>query len=148
MNEAFPDRITIVEYRNLLASGTSVKPKRRKSPEEDLHRACFEWTGLMQPRHPILRWMIHVPNGGKRPKGEAGKLKAMGAKKGVPDLILPRIYRGWSGFASELKSDTGRVSDDQEEWLEAFREDGYLTCVCRSIEHYQREVMRFLKGKS
>lgn len=124
---------------------SGLRPKKRRlSPEEDLHRVCFGWIGLMQQQYPILKWMMHVPNGGKRPRGEAGKLKAMGAKPGVPDLLLPRKYGVWLGLAVELKSAVGRLSVDQEDWLDAFEEDGYLTAVCRTFEDFQSVVFRYL----
>lgn len=78
----------------------------------------------------------HVPNGGKRSKGEAGKLKALGVKPGYPDLTLPRKYGQWSGLAIELKSPTGRVSPEQQEWLDAFKADGYLVGVSRTLEEF------------
>lgn len=145
---ALPDRLSVKDYRALLAAGTPAKVARRKNPEEDLHRACFAWVGLVTPRHPLLRWMVHVPNGGKRPRGEAGKLKAMGAKPGVPDLMLPRRCGDWAGVAIELKSPTGRVSDDQQEWLSALDEEGYLTAVCRTLDEFQSVVGIFLSGRA
>ena len=55
-----PDHVPAAQYLALLASGqlggrpaTCAKP--RNSPEEDLHRICFEWIELMQPKYPILR---------------------------------------------------------------------------------------------
>lgn len=56
--------------------------------------SCVEWIDLMLPLYPVLEWIIHVPNGGKLPRGLAGKLKAMGVKKGVPDILLPLPYKG------------------------------------------------------
>lgn len=138
----------MTEYRGLVASGIAAKPKRRQSPEEDLHRICFEWVTLLSSRYPILRWMAHYPAGGKRPRGEAGKLRALGTKPGVPDLMVFRPYRGWTGLAVELKSATGTVSDNQQEWLSALKEDGYLTAVCRSLDEFQAVVMKFLEGHS
>lgn len=144
MNAPGPERMSLEQYRAIVAGGVMAKPKRRASPEEDLHRACFEWVGLVTPRYRILRWLVHYPAGGKRPKGEAGKLKAMGAKPGVPDLVLPRRHGQWAGLAVELKAATGRLSDDQREWLLALGEEGYLTAVCRTLEEFQAVMMRFL----
>lgn len=64
----------------MLASGTVAKPPKRAHPKEDLHRACFDLVGKLSGRYPILKWLVRYPAGGKRPKGEAGMLKAMGAK--------------------------------------------------------------------
>jgi hypothetical protein len=90
--------------------------------------------------------MVHYPAGGKRPKGEAGKLKAMGTKPGVPDLILPRSCGQWRGFAVELKSPTGRVSPDQQEWLNSLAEEGYTTSVCRTLSEFQLTLNQYLEG--
>lgn len=141
------DSIDLTAYRKLLAEGANPRVRRRAHPEEDLQRACFDWLGLIAPKNPILRWAFHYPAGGKRPKGEAGKLKAMGTKPGVPDVMLPRPWLGWQGLAIELKSATGTVSDDQWDWLHALEADGYLTAVCRTLEEFQAVVMRFLVGR-
>ena len=119
---------------------------KRASPEEDLHRACMEWVVLSSAKHPILRWMIHVPNGGKRPRGEAGKLKALGTKPGYPDLTLPRRHKHWAGLAIELKSTEGRLSKDQKEWLDAFEKDGWLVAVCRTLDEFIATIMAYLDG--
>lgn len=140
--------MSVSDYRALLSSGATVKVKRRNTPEEDLHRAAFTWIGLMTPRHRILRFFFHTPNGGKRPKGEAGKLRAMGQKPGVPDLLLPRRRGIYTGLAVELKSATGRLSDDQREWLSALEEEGYLTAVCRDLDAVQAVVSKYLGGKA
>lgn len=38
---------------------------------------------------PELRWLHAIPNGGYRDKITAGKLKAEGVKRGIPDIFLP-----------------------------------------------------------
>lgn len=79
------ESISLSQFKQLVASGKCQTIKvRRQTPEENLHVACLQWVLLEQRSHPILRWLVHVPNGGKRPKGEAGKLKAMGTKPAIP----------------------------------------------------------------
>lgn len=65
-------------------------------------------------------------------------MKALGVKKGVIDLMLPRPspLRRWQGLAIELKSTTGKLSPDQEAWLAAHQEDGWLTGVARTLENF------------
>lgn len=148
-------RMSVKEYLSMLPSLQATqaegcpagRTKRRETPEEDLQIACFSWVALMVPMHPILKWMVHVPNGGKRTKAEAGRLKAMGVKSGVLDVLLPRRHQGWQGLAIELKSATGRLSADQEAWLAAFDEDGYHTAVCRTIDEFMAAVNTFLAGR-
>lgn len=54
-------------------------------PEERLQRAIVSHLRLrLKPR-----WLFwHTPNGGGRSKAEAGVLKAMGTRPGIPDLFV------------------------------------------------------------
>jgi len=114
----------------------------------DLHQACIDWARLQEGRYPALRWLVHCPNGGKRSKAEAGRLKSMGVKAGYPDLVINRSSGIWTGFAVELKSDTGRVSQDQQDWLEMFLDEGYLVVVIRSLDVFIEAALLYLKGES
>lgn len=123
---------------------SSRQPAPMKISEDDLQIACFEWIELMRPAHPILEWVIHVPNGGKRPRGAAGKLKAMGVKPGVLDVLLPLPYNGWSGLAIEMKVGSNKTTEQQDDWLDVFHASGYYTAVCYRVEDFMAHVNRFL----
>jgi hypothetical protein len=115
-----------------------------KVSEDDLQISCFQWIELMRPAHPILEWIIHVPNGGKRPRGAAGKLKAMGVKPGVLDVLLPLPFNGWSGLAIEMKVGANKTTEQQDDWLRVFEASGYYTAVCYTLEDFMSHVGRFL----
>lgn len=59
--------------------------------------------------NPRAYW-FHVPNGGSRNVIEASKLKAMGVRAGVADIVV--VIDGRAHFL-ELKSRKGRPSKDQ-----------------------------------
>ncbi len=151
------DRMPVADYRQLIASGAITWPAggkrkptngpKRETPEEDLHRECFAWVELHTPKHPILNYLMHVPNGGQRPHGEAGKLKAMGTRPGVPDFLLPRSRGRWRGLAIEFKSPTGPVRPEQRAWLLGLTEEGYLVSVCRSLPNFERLALAFLRDE-
>jgi hypothetical protein len=71
--------------------------------------------------NPVLRDnLFHCPNGGKRNKREAGRLKAMGVRPGVSDYILP-VSRGlYHALFIELKPNvkgySPKVAAAQVEW--------------------------------
>lgn len=149
-------RMTSAEYRDVLAKASVAKASRhherkrraapRRTPEEDLQRTCVEWLGLHAPRHPLLARAIHVPNGGKRPRGEAGRLKALGVKKGVPDILLPLPCpkTGWSGLAIELKSATGALTDEQRDWLMEFAAANYVAGTARTFYEFRNHIETYL----
>lgn len=145
------ERLSLAAYRALVTQGgVTAKPVKRvrRTEEEDLHRDCMAYVTLLSARHSILRYMFHVPNGGKRPTGEAGKLRAMGTKRGFPDLSLPRRRGAWRGLAVELKSSDGKVAEDQWDWLNVLREEGYLTAVCRTFDEFECVLTHFLGAHS
>lgn len=78
---------------------------------------------------------FHPPNGGLRNKREAAKLKAMGTKPGVPDVIIldPQIV-------IELKIKGNKPTPEQNKWLETFKTLGWRAYVCRSLDEV-REIL-------
>lgn len=56
--------------------------------------------------------------------------RAMGVKKGVPDLCLPVPRGKYHGLYIELKTETGRTSEAQEWWGEQLLGQGYFWEVC------------------
>lgn len=96
------------------ASGFSVTTARlparavaRDNPEEIIHRAVVNH---LKVRCKPCVFFAHVPNGEARTPSAGGRLKAMGTKAGMPDLML--VIGGKAHFL-ELKADTGRVSPAQ-----------------------------------
>lgn len=83
----------------------------------------------------------HTPNGGKRNVREAVKLKAMGTKRGISDLILS--WRDGRMAYIELKSPKGKLELDQEIFLSDMKLAGHATCVAKSFD----ECVDFLNAQ-
>lgn len=125
----------------------SAKKKKRNNEEEQLQCGCNSWNKLNSKKYPLLEWMFHSPNGGGRSKAESGILKAMGVKPGVPDFILPFPSEGgYQGLAIELKSEIGRLSDDQRAWLRHAYQQGWCVSVVRTLEQHMDVVKEFMNG--
>lgn len=80
---------------------------------------------------PGVAWW-HTPNGGRRNPCEAAKLKRMGVRPGVPDLIISQP--GGVTRYLEVKSRRGRKSGEQTAFLTAVERNGNETAVVRSLE--------------
>ena len=105
---------------------------KRQRPEQAVQRAVVEH--LRQRAKPgVMYW--HTPNGGKRTLREAAEFKRQGVLAGVSDLFL--LHDG-NFFALELKSDKGRLSEAQREFLDGVNDAGgysaYAVGVDRAIE--------------
>lgn len=76
-----------------------------------------------------LDLLMHIPNGEKRDAATASKLKRLGVRPGVPDLCLPIMRGGHGALWIEMKTDGGRVSDDQDKWHLMLRWAGHKVVV-------------------
>lgn len=79
---------------------------------------------------------VHVPNEGrgKISFSQMRKVKALGVKAGVSDLLFFEARHGYHGLAIELKTKDGQVSKSQRTFLANLKERGWMTSVARSLE--------------
>lgn len=114
--------------------------------EHEEQCAVIAWAALLELRYPALKLLMAIPNGGHRHKAVAGKLRAEGVRRGVPDLFLPVPSQYDAGLWIELKrvnAPPSAVSPEQHEWHVLLRDQGYRVVVCRgaasaieAITHY------------
>lgn len=121
--------------------------------EESQQKALFCWAALNLNKYPELKWFHHIPNGGFRAKREAVNLKAAGVKAGVLDLNLP-VKRGpWGGLYIEMKRlkfknvKRGGLSEEQKEFIEFARSQGYGVMVCYSWEEARDCLISYLEWR-
>ena len=114
----------------VVASATSIDPRSvRGSAEHKIQKSLVKWANIMRLNHPELDMLFAIPNGGWRAKASAAKIKAEGAKAGVPDLFLAVARHGYNGLFIELKSESGILSANQKLWIDKLKAQGYLCAV-------------------
>lgn len=107
--------------------------------EEGDQILVMNWLLLNHPDY--WKATIHVPNGGKRNAREAARLKQMGVKAGVSDILCFKGSGQFVGLALEMKDEGGgRESPKQKEWGQLLTSQHWAYCV----EHgYHRSVQAF-----
>lgn len=120
----------------------------RNDTEDGHQMALFQYFALNRASYPLTRWLYSIPNGGKRHIVTAMRMKATGAKKGVPDTCLPVPLHGYAGLYVELKPSAtkGRTSDKQDEWAAFLASVGYATAVAYGWEHARNIILSYLGG--
>lgn len=109
-----------------------------KNNEHKEQVAVIHWASIQSIVYPSLSLLYAIPNGGHRAMKTARFLRAEGVKAGVPDLCLPVPANDHHGLYIELKardrnpkrSGKGGVSEEQREWIENLRAQGYRVEVC------------------
>lgn len=90
--------------------------------------------------------LFAIPNGGLRAKSVAAKLSIEGVRKGVPDLFLPVSRSGFYGLFIELKSEKGRPTKEQNDWVLFLLAQGYMAKVCYGYQEAIDLISGYMKG--
>lgn len=89
-------------------------------------------------KHPKLKeyanLILHFPNEGKRSQRYGALMKSLGMRKGVVDLFVTVQRHNFGGAWIELKSEQGKLSPAQMNFLYDMKEQGYYTCACWSLD--------------
>jgi len=122
-------------------------PARRQEESEQI--ALINWAHLVQ----VGTWHLsdvlwHYPAGGQRNLREAARFKAMGVRKGVPDLQLPIPAGDYVSGWWEIKVGTGRLSEDQIETHALLRACGHYVQTYWHWHEAAHDILRYLEKGS
>ena len=92
------------------------------SGEDRLQHAVIVF---LQMQYPNALW-THIPNEGRRTPFERFKLKHLGTKAGVPDLMIFTPNKHYNGLAIELKYKKNKPTANQKIWLDKLSKNNWL----------------------
>lgn len=119
----------------------------RNRPEHDLQCSIVQWASIHERQYPELKWLYAIPNGSYKSAKSAKEFQEEGLKSGVPDLCLPIPRGGYGALYIELKSPTGKLSENQRKWLQGLMDVGNLCLEARTYERVTQVILDYLKGK-
>lgn len=106
--------------------------------ESKLQQQCVAWFRAQYPQYAML--LTHPANEGNGNRVSGAIHKAEGTVAGVPDLLLfmPTAIRltYYNGLGIELKTKTGRQSQEQKDFQKMFEAAGYCYKIVRSLEEF------------
>lgn len=100
--------------------------------EAEIQRQIVAWWDAADPSAAFL---FHVPNEGKRDALAAAKLRPMGVRAGVADLVIVR--QGGSVAFAELKTPIGRQGPEQRRFEETCAQLGTPYRVVYDLETFR-----------
>ena len=121
--EAPPKATRASKARSKAAKGRNAPPILSEHREQCL---VVQWFKLAHPNVKIMA----IPNGGHRSISVAKKLKAEGVSAGVPDLFVP----AWRLWIEMKRSKGGSVSQDQKDWIDYLRANGYTVLIAKGFD--------------
>lgn len=117
--------------------------------------ACWAAQEAACGHYPELRWLTAIPMGGQRHKAVAGRMRAEGAKAGLPDYLLA-VRRGpWACLWIELKrpelrpkrGGRGGVAVKQSAWIDWLRSQGHGAIVAYGWIEARDVIISYLEQK-
>lgn len=104
------------------------------------HEEQREFVRWFRQTYPGVR-IFAIPNGGARSPSVAGRLKAEGVSKGVPDLYIP----AWRTWVEMKRTKGGTVSPEQKDWRAYLESIGDFVIVGKGNEDAQRQIIACAK---
>ena len=104
------------------------------------HEEQREFVSWFRQTFPPVR-IFAIPNGGARTPSTAGRLKAEGVSKGVPDLYIP----AWKIWVEMKRQKGGVVSPEQKVWRQYLESIGDFVIVAKGNEDAQRQILARIK---
>ena len=111
--------------------------------ESKIQQACVRWFSYQYPEY--RRVFGNSTNGVATSQGRI--LKAEGLLAGEADIHLYVARQGFHGLFIEMKTATGRQSENQQTFEKAITKQGYKYCVCRSFDEFMRIINNYLNEK-
>ena len=112
-------------------------------PEKVEHINVVNWFAFHFPE--LEDDFHHFANERRCSVQEGRMLKRMGVKKGVADFFLALPMDEFAGLWIELKAGKGRLSKEQEDFLNRKTERGYFAVVCWGAEAAREIILCYLK---
>lgn len=91
--------------------------------------------------------VVHIPNEGKRSAINGAMLKRAGLRKGFPDLFIPLPRKGYHGLFIEMKTKSGKATDEQIEWMRTLDRNGYFCAVCHGSDQAIELIQKYTKNE-
>lgn len=124
---------------------TTKENQDSKETEGKLQAECFQWFWNTYPH--LRKLLYHVPNGEKRDKITAARLKALGVVAGVTDLQFH--FRSKSYFFEAKRPDGGGVvSKEQKEFHKRLDEQRFIVWIFNDFETFKYLIESIISDKS
>jgi hypothetical protein len=124
----------------------------RLTAEDAEQVAVIAWADSNLDLYPELAWLFHPANGGLRSFQTAARMKLLGVRPGVSDLILLVARGEYHGLVVEMKAVSARgrkgtLQPSQKAFMEFERAAGYCVHICYDRFSAIRALTDYLEQK-
>lgn len=85
----------------------------------------------------------HIANEGKRSPFERFKFKYLGAKAGIPDVMIFDKNAKFNGLAIELKAGKNKPTESQKQWLKDLEDRGWAAMWLNDFDQIIEVIQKY-----
>jgi hypothetical protein len=111
--------------------------------EDVLQNQVMRYIGLKYP----TALYTHVANEGKRTPFEQYKMKYLGTKPGIPDIMIFDPNKTNNGLAIELKAGYNKPTPNQKKWLKSLENKNWLAVWSNNLDECIEIIDKYFNNK-
>ena len=133
-----------MSYRVIRYRQFTRKTDRKRPDNEEMHEQ-IKLIDYLRLQYPRVLFTI-APSGMKLPISVAVKMKRMGYRAGTPDVLILTPSKYFGGLFIEMKRCKGGVvSEEQQEFIDHLRANGYCAEICHGFDEAKLVVDNYFK---
>jgi hypothetical protein len=111
--------------------------------EDVLQNQVMRYIGLKYPK----TLFTHVANEGKRTPFEQYKMKYLGTKPGIPDIMIFEPNETKNGLAIELKAGYNKPTPNQLKWLKSLENNNWVAVWSNNLDECIEIIDKYFNNK-
>lgn len=111
--------------------------------EDVLQNQVMRYIGLKYPK----TLFTHVANEGKRTPFEQYKMKYLGTKPGIPDIMIFEPNETKNGLAIELKVGYNKPTPNQLKWLKSLENNNWVAVWSNNLDECIEIIDKYFNNK-
>ena len=111
--------------------------------EDVLQNQVMRYIGLKYPG----TLYTHVANEGKRTPFERYKMKYLGTKPGIPDIMIFDPNKTKNGLAIELKAGYNKPTETQKKWLKELNNANWVAVWSNNLDECLEIIDNYFNNK-
>ena len=111
--------------------------------EDILQNQVMRYIGLKYPK----TLYTHVANEGKRTPFEQYKIKYLGTKPGIPDIMIFEPNNTKNGLAIELKAGYNKPTANQKKWLYELEKCNWVAVWSNNLDECIEIIDKYFNNK-
>ena len=111
--------------------------------EDVLQNQVMRYSGIKYPK----TLFTHVANEGKRTPFEQYKMKYLGTKPGIPDIMIFEPNETKNGLAIELKAGYNKPTPNQKKWLKELENNNWVAVWSNNLDECIEIIDKYFNNK-